>query len=220
MPHFRKHLTDFEKNIEERLQVRIFFRYFGNDFEKRKFTMNKKLFFLSAIVAGMFFGTNVHAQNNSQDLVAVYRWYNPVDRDYVTVAEGEYQEGQLLGWKFKDKTLMFYAFRNPGPDRVAVYRWYNPVTHDEASIAANEFSDDDMMKMGYKKDHLQYYAPLVRGENRVAVYRWYIPKTGDWVTVPEEGDTDAYYKKDYRHKTFQYFAIKRSVDEKVYYQSL
>mgnify|MGYP001554428910 CR=1 FL=1 len=46
--------------------------------------MNKKLFILSAVVAGMFLGTSVHAQDNSQDLVPVYRWYNPVDRDYVT----------------------------------------------------------------------------------------------------------------------------------------
>jgi hypothetical protein len=170
--------------------------------------MKKTLFFMSAIIAGMFFGNTVKAQQ-SDDMVAVYRWYSPTDRDYITVAEGEYQEGQLLNWKYKDKTLLFYAFREPGPNRVAVYRWYNPVTKDVASIADDEFTTDDMLKMGYKDKKLQYYVPVRRGENRVAVYRWYIPKTKDWVTIPEEGDTDAYYKKGYRRKTFQYYGIKR-----------
>lgn len=182
--------------------------------------MNKKLFIVAAVVAGLFLGTAVHAQDDNDAMVAVYGWYSPVDRNYVTIADGEYQEGQLLNWKYKDKTLLFYAFRNPGPNRVAVYSWYNPVTGDQASIASDEYTDDQMMKMGYEKRHLQYYAPELRGPNRVAVYRWYIPKTHDWVTIPEEGDTDAYYKKGYRHKTFQYFAIKRSVDESVYYHPL
>ena len=181
--------------------------------------MKKTLFFMSAIIAGMFFGNTVKAQQ-SDDMVAVYRWYSPTDRDYITVAEGEYQEGQLLNWKYKDKTLLFYAFREPGPNRVAVYRWYNPVTKDVASIAEDEFSTDDMLKMGYKDRKLQYYVPVRRGENRVAVYRWYIPKTKDWVTIPEEGDTDAYYKKGYRKKTFQYYGIKRSTDESVYNNTL
>lgn len=182
--------------------------------------MKKKLFILSAIAAGMFLGVSSHAQSNSQDLVAVYRWYNPVDRDYITIAQGEYQEGQLLNWGYKDKTLMFYEFRNPGPNRVPVYSWFNPVTKDQASIAANEFSDNQMLKMGYVKRHFQYYAPELRGENRIEVYRWYVPKTHDWVTIPEEGDTDSYYKKGYRQKSFQYFAVKRAVDESIYYHPL
>ena len=74
--------------------------------------------------------------------------------------------------------------------------------------------------MGYKEKRIQFYAPIRRGENRVAVYRWYIPKTRDWVTVPEEGDTDAYFKKGYRKKYLQYYGIKRSVDESIYEQTL
>jgi hypothetical protein len=182
--------------------------------------MNKKLFMMSALVAaGMLLGNTVKAQD-SDDMVAVYRWYSPVDRNYVTIADGEYQEGQLLHWKYKDKTLVFYAYRQPGADRVAVYRWFNPTTKDIASIAEDEYTVDQMMKMGYKREHVQYYAPARRAENRVAIYRWFVPKTHDWVTIPEEGDTDAYYKKGYRKKTFQYFGIKRSIDESAYMQSL
>ncbi len=174
---------------------------------------------MSALIAGMFFGNKVQAQE-SEDMVAVYRWYSPVDRDFITLAEGEYQEGQLLNWKYNQKTLLFFAYREPGPNRVAVYRWFNPTTKDIVSVAEDEFSRDHMIKMGYKEDHIQYYAPVRRGENRVAVYRWYIPKTKDWVTVPEEGETDAYYKKGWRKKTLQYYGIKRSVDESLYEQSL
>lgn len=182
--------------------------------------MNKTLFILGAVIVGLFLQSGISHAQSSSDMVAVYRWYNPTDRDYVTLADGEFQEGQILNWGYTDKTLLFYAYRHPGEGLVAVYRWSNPVTGDAISIAADEFSDDDMLKMGYVKNGLQFYAPQVRGANRVAVYRWYIPKTSDWVTLPEEGNTDAYFKKKYRHKTFQYYGIKRTSDEKVYYQSL
>ncbi len=182
--------------------------------------MNKKVLLVSAIaLAGLFMGNTVHAQE-SDEMVPVYRWFHSVDRNYVTLADGEFQEGQLLNWKYKDKTLMFYAFREPGPNRVAVYSWFNPTTKDLASIAEDEYTDDHMLKMGYTMKRLQFYAPIRRGENRVAVYRWFIPKTKDWVTIPEEGDTDAYGKKGYRKKAFQYYGIKRGVDESMYEQEL
>lgn len=181
--------------------------------------MNKKLFFVPVLAIGMFFGKAAMAQE-TDEMVAVYRWFNPVTRDFVTLIEGEYQEGQLLNWKYKDKTLLFYAFRSPGPNRVAVYRWTNPVTGDMVSVAEDEFTDDNMLKMGYADKTLQFYAPTRRENNRVAVYRWNIEKTKDWVTIPEEGKTDLYIKKGYNKKTFQYYGIKRSVDESVYHQSL
>ncbi|MFT4060965.1 MAG: hypothetical protein QM642_01260 [Edaphocola sp.] len=183
--------------------------------------MSKKFLFVSAVVAGMFLGNGTAAQaQGSDEMVPVYRWFNQVDRNYVTLAEGEYQEGQLLNWKYDKKTLIFYAFREPGPNRIAVYRWFNPTTKDLVSVSEDEFTDDDMIKMGYKEKTLQFYAPIRRGENRVAVYRWYIPKSRDWVTIAEEGDTDAYYKKGYRRKTFQYYGVRRSVDESLYNDAL
>ncbi len=197
------------------MQVRIFFMYFGSEFEKQNLIMNKKLLLLSAIAAGVLFGNTVKAQD-SDDMVAVYRWYSQVDRNYATYAEGEFQEGQLLNWKYNDKTLLFYAYRHPGPNRVAVYRWTNPVTKDIVSVAEDEFSDDQMEKMGYKEKSLQFYAPIRRADNRVPVYRWYISKQKDWVTIPEEGQTDLYFKKGYQQKSFQYYGIKRSVDEGLY----
>src|SRR5690554_405428 len=181
--------------------------------------MNKKLLIIAALAAGVFYSSSLKAQS-SDEMVAVYRWYNQIDRDYTTFADDEFQEGQLLNWKYSDKTLLFYAYKNPGPNRVAVYRWKNPVTKDIVSIAEDEFLDDEMIKMGYTNKTLQFYAPVRRGENRVAVYRWYIKKRQDWLTIPEEGNTDLYFKKGYSKKTFQFYGIKRSVDESIYKSSL
>lgn len=179
--------------------------------------MKKTFILVSAVLASVIMVNKGLAQDNDE-LVRVYRWYNPVDQNYVTIADGEYQDGQMLNWNWKDKTQLFVAYRNPGPGRIAIYSWYNPETKDFASIAEDEFSDDQMIKMGYTDKRLQYYALLRRGPNTVAVYRWYIPKTRDWITIPEEGNTDAYFKKNYRRKQFQYYGIARSTDAQIYNQ--
>lgn len=179
-----------------------------------KIIMKRSIVLLSAL-AGMFIGSSVFAQRNPE-LIAVYRWYNPTDKTYITLAENEFQEGQLLNWNYKDKTLLFYAFRDPGVNRVAVYSWFNPVTKDQISVAEDEYTDDQMLKMGYEGKKLQFYVSSVRMPNRVEVYRWYIPKTKDWVTMPEEGNTDTYFKKGYKRKTFQYYGVRRTDDETLY----
>ncbi len=176
--------------------------------------MKKSLVLATALLASV--GSKAIAQEASSDLVNVYRWYNKADNDYVTVAENEFQEGQILNWGWKEKTPVFTAYKNPGEGRVAVYAWFNPVTKDHVSVAEDEYTDDQMMKMGYTDKKLQFYALTRRGPNPLAVYRWH--KGNDWMTIPEEGNTDAYLKKNYRQKTFQYFGINRSVDAPVYNQ--
>ncbi len=178
--------------------------------------MKKTFILVTTILASVFTANKGFAQE--EELVKVYRWYNPIDQNFVTVAEGEYQEGQMLNWNWKDKTYMFAAYRTPGPGRVAVNSWYNPDTKDYASISDEEFSDDQMIKMGYTNKHVQFYALIQRGPNTVGVYRWYIPKNHDWVSIPEEGNTDAYFKKGYRRKTFQYYSILRVADARIYNQ--
>ena len=178
--------------------------------------MKKTFILVSTVLASFLIGNTCFAQTD--ELVKVYLWYNPVDQNYVTVADGEYQDGQMLNWNWKDKTQLFVAYRNPGPGRLAVYSWYNPETKDFASIAEDEFNDDQMIKMGYTDKRLQFYALTRRGPNTVAVYRWYIPKNRDWLSIAEEGNTDAYFKKGYRKKQFQYFGIARSSDAQIYNQ--
>jgi len=164
---------------------------------------------LLATVVSLGFSTQASAQFDD-DIVRVYRWYNSIDRNYVTLAEGEIQEGQLLQWKYKEKTALFYAYKTPGPDRVAVYRWTNPVTKDQVSVAEDEMPDSDMMQQGYTLKSLQFYAPIRRSSNHIPIYRWYKSKTKDWISVPEFGDTDKYIKRGYRTKTFGYYGVIRN----------
>jgi hypothetical protein len=172
--------------------------------------MRKLIIGVVAFFSLLISGNVVMAQYANEDLVAVYRWLNQQDNNYVTLANGEIQEGQLLQWKYKDKTFLFYAYRTPGQDRVAVYRWENPLTKDFVSIAEDEMSDSDMQLKGYTGKRLQFYAPIRRDQNHVAVYRWYKAKSKDWVTIPEVGDTDKYIDRGYKMKSFQFYGIIRS----------
>lgn len=180
--------------------------------------MKKSFVLITSVLATVLFANSSIAQNIDEELVIVNRWYNPSAKNYVTLAEGEYQEGQILNWGWKNKTSIFYAYRNPGEGRVAVNSWFNPTTQDYASIAEDEYTDDQMIKMGYRDKKHQFYALTRRGGNTLAVYRWRIDKTNDWVTIADDGNTDAYLKKGYRHKTFQYFGIARNIDAPIYNQ--
>jgi hypothetical protein len=190
--------------------------YFGCNFEKRT-NMKKTIFLVTTVLAAILFTNKSFAQ---EDLVRVFQWYIPQDNAFVTVADGEYQDGQLINWGWKDKTLLFWAYRNPGPSRVAVYGWHNPTNRTYISIAEDEYTDDQMLKQGYTQKHLQYYALTRRQANAVCVYRWRITKREAWITIPDYSDvnTDLFLKKGYRKKTYQYFGIQRSVDAPVYDQ--
>jgi hypothetical protein len=191
-----------------------FYSILGGLFKSTYPDMKKSLVLATALLASVC--SSALAQQSSSELVTVYRWYNSADNDYVTVAENEFQEGQILNWGWKNKTPVFVAYKTPGEGRVAVNAWFNPVTKDHVSVAEDEYTDDQMLKMGYTDKRTQFYALTRRGPNTLAVYRW--RKGNDWMTIAEEGNTDAYLKKNYRRKTFQFFGIARSVDAAVYNQ--
>ncbi len=171
----------------------------------------KKVLLTLAIIAGGFITNQVQAQSNTNDdLIKIYRWFSTVDNNFVTLADGEIQEGQLLLWKYKDKTFLFYGYKTPGADRVAVYRWTHPETKDQVSIAEDEDTDGDMIQKGYTNKTLQFYAPVRRANNHIPIYRWYKKASKDWVTFPEYGDTDKYWKKGFSLKTFQYYGVLRN----------
>jgi hypothetical protein len=197
------------------LQGKKIFMYFGFDSEKLSSNMKRTIVLLTAIFATFLIANKTFAQ---EDLVRVFRWHIPQDDADVTVADGEYQDGQLINWGWGDKTLMFWAYRNPGPNRVAVYGWFNPVNRSYISVCEDEWTDDQMLKKGYTQKHLQFYALTRRGPNAIAIYRWLKAKRGAWITIPEDMDTDVLIKKGYRRKTYQYFGIQRSVDAPIYDQ--
>ncbi len=182
---------------------------------KKRPNMKRTVILFTTVLVALLFTTKSFAQD---DLVRVFRWYIPEDQQYVTVAEGEYQDGQLLNWGWSDKTLIFWAYRTPGPGRVAVNGWQNPVSRAHISVCEDEFTDDQMLKNGYERKHLQFYALTRRGANAVCVYRWLLPKRHAWVTITDDVDTDPYIKKGYRHKTYQYYGVQRSADAPIYDQ--
>ncbi len=174
----------------------------------------KKVFLTLVALVAICIANNANAQEVNNDLIRVNRWFSAVDNNFITIAEGEIQEGQLLQWKYKDKTFLYYGYKTPGPDRVAVYRWTNPVTKDQVSIAEDETKDSDMMQKGYTLKSLQFYAPIRRSDNHIAIYRWYKESTKDWATFPEYGDTDKYWKKGWKLKTFQHYGVLRNEYER------
>ena len=177
--------------------------------------MKRTIILVSALLVTLLSGNKTFAQ---EDLIRVFRWNIPQDNQYVTVADGEFQDGQLINWGWTEKTLLFFAYRNPGPGRVAVYGWENPVSRAHISICEDEFTDDQMLKWGYTHKHLQYYALTRRGPNTVCVYRWLLSKHHTWMTIPEDTDTDVYIKKGFHKKTYQYYGIYRNTDAPIYDQ--
>ncbi len=190
--------------------------YFVAVFEKQM-NMKKTVILFTTLLACVFLTSKTFAQ---EDLVRVFRWWIPQENSYITVADGEFQDGQLINWGWTGKTLLFFAYKSPGPGRVAIYGWENPVSRTYISVCDDEFTDDQMLKWGYKNKHLQYYALTRRGPNTVCIYRWHSAKRGAWLTVPEENsdETDGLIKKGYNHKTYQYYGIYRVVDAAIYDQ--
>jgi len=179
--------------------------------------MKRAVILFTTFLVSILLTTKTFAQ---EDMVRVFRWYVSQDNQYVTVADGEYQDGQLINWGWGGKTLLFFAYKSPGPGRVAVYGWTNPVTRTHISICEDEFTDDQMLKWGYTSKHLQYYALTRRGPNTVCVYRWYMAKRGAWMTEPEESadESEGLIKKGFKRKTYQYYGIYRNVDAAIYDQ--
>jgi hypothetical protein len=182
---------------------------------KKRPNMKRTIIVFTTILAAVLFANKSFAQ---EDLVRVFRWYIPEDQQFCTVADGEYQDGQLINWGWTDKLLMFWAYRTPGPGRVAVNGWFNPVSRAHISVCEDEYTDDQMLKNGYTQKHLQFYALTRRGSNTVCVYRWLLNKRHSWVTIPEDTDTDVYLKKGYHHKSYQYYGISRNTDAPIYDQ--
>jgi Uma2 family endonuclease len=48
----------------------------------------------------------------------VYRWWNETDRDWITLAEGEIGDEQLLDWGYAKKTLQFYLPFEKNPNQI------------------------------------------------------------------------------------------------------
>ncbi len=91
--------------------------------------------------------------------IAVYRWFQPQEKDWVTMPEGNPSDSQLSGWGYQKKTFSFYAYPSHQEGTIPVYRWWNANDGDWITIAAGEVSDGQLSEWGYgKKTGPMFYA--------------------------------------------------------------
>ncbi|MFE2754962.1 sialidase family protein [Actinosynnema sp. NPDC059335] len=96
------------------------------------------------------------------DMVAVYRWWHPGDRDWIDVPEGSIPDSTLANWGYTSRAFQFYAHRDPHPGTVAVYRWWHPGDRDWVTLRDGEVPDSTMAANGYQNKTLLFHADGTR----------------------------------------------------------
>jgi len=92
------------------------------------------------------------------EMVANYRWWHPVDKDWVDVPAGSIPDATMTASGYRDKTFQYYAFPTQRAGTVAVYRWWHPSDKDWITIRDGEISDTQMQAYGYQSKTLLFYA--------------------------------------------------------------
>jgi len=95
----------------------------------------------------------------------VNRWEMPNCKEFIIIAEHELTDAQLMSWGYKNKTFLFYAFKNPPPQAgyVAVNRWVNALPKGNncrdftLSVAEFELTDEQLISWGYSDKKTQFY---------------------------------------------------------------
>ena len=92
------------------------------------------------------------------NMVAVYRWWNSTDKDWVDFREGSPSDATLASWGYSDKKFQYYAYSNSATGRVAVNRWWNNSDKDWITLRQDEISDSTLTSWGYTNKTLIAYA--------------------------------------------------------------
>ena len=151
---------------------------------------------------------NSVSTQNAGRTVAVYRWFHPGDKDWLTITQNELSDSQLQQYGYRDKTVQFYGLTAQTSDTVAVYRWFHPGNKDWLTIAEGEISEDQLRQYGYRDKKFQFYAYKTPRPNTEAVFRWFHPDNKDWLTVRNSEFFDSQLKqKGYTDKKLQFYAL-------------
>lgn len=103
-----------------------------------------------------------------ENIAIVNRWVIPNCKEFVTIAEHEHTDQQLISWGYTDKELLFYAYMTK-PDTgnyIAVNRWINAKPKGDKckdftlSVTDKELSDDQLISWGYTSKMKQFYVPV------------------------------------------------------------
>lgn len=99
------------------------------------------------------------------EMVAVYRWWQPDDKDWITIPDGSPLDDQMIAWGYTQKTFQFFAYPTQKTGTVPVYRWWHPHDQDWITVADSEVNDDQMAQWGYvnKTGPLFYVFPNLGG---------------------------------------------------------
>ena len=139
--------------------------------------------------------------------IAVYRWFNAVELDWVTIPEGVQADSVWNSWGYANKTFLFYAWTQPFKNSVAVYRWYHPGDKDWVTIPDGSIDDAVVISYGYQNKTFLFYASTEPIEGSVAVNRWFNPDAKDWVDIAKGSITPkALTSHGYQDKTFLFYA--------------
>lgn len=86
---------------------------------------------------------------NDPSLVAVHRWWNDADEDWVDIADGSISDTILEASGYADKTFQYFLYDAAADGRVAVNRWWNPTDRDWVTLRDGEYPDADLLSWGY-----------------------------------------------------------------------
>ncbi len=102
----------------------------------------------------------------AEQAVAVYRWTMPNCKEFILLAEHEHTDAELESWGYRDKKLLFYAYKTRiNSSCVAVNRWVNalpqgnPCRDYTLSVLETEFTDAQLLSWGYSGKKVQFYVP-------------------------------------------------------------
>lgn len=101
------------------------------------------------------------------NVAVVNRWGMPNCKDFILIAEHEINDTTLTRQGYKNKQLLFYAYKNkPATGKyIAVNRWHNTSPTSEGctgmalSVMEQELTDAQLISLGYTGKMVQFYVP-------------------------------------------------------------
>lgn len=106
----------------------------------------------------------------NSEMVEVYRWWHPTDKDWIDMPVGLASDTQMTNWGYQNKTFQYYAFPTQRPGTVAVYRWWQPNDKDWLTVRDGEYTDAQLQSYGYQNKTFLFYAFAQQSPNGESGY--------------------------------------------------
>lgn len=92
------------------------------------------------------------------NMIAVYRWWNNEDRDWVDITANSISDGRLVQEGYSRKTFQYFAYSLPSAGMVTVNRWWDENNKDWVTLRQDEIPDATLKLMGYTHKTFLAYA--------------------------------------------------------------